>query len=38
VTLPAPFEHAKNRWLLRERIADPAARLDRLRDVLDELA
>jgi len=36
--LPAPFEPAKNRWLLRERIDDPAERIERLRDVLDGLA
>ncbi|KQU45971.1 DEAD/DEAH box helicase [Sphingomonas sp. Leaf339] len=36
-TLPAPFEQVKNRWLLRERIDDPATRIERLRDVLDEL-
>jgi transcription-repair coupling factor (superfamily II helicase) len=36
-TLPAPFEPVKHRWLLRERIADPADRIERLRDVLDGL-
>lgn len=36
-TLPAPFEAVKHRWLLRERIDDPAARIERLRDVLDGL-
>ncbi len=37
-TLPTPFEPVKQRWLLRERIDDPAARIERLRDVLDGLA
>ncbi len=36
-TLPAPFEPVKHRWLLRERIEDPVARIERLRDVLDGL-
>jgi transcription-repair coupling factor (superfamily II helicase) len=36
-TLPAPFEPVKHRWLLRERIDDPADRIERLRDVLDGL-
>ncbi|MBD8734703.1 helicase-related protein [Sphingomonas sp. CFBP 13706] len=36
--LPAPFEQAKRRWLVRERIEDPLARLDRVRELLSDLS
>nr|WP_245739314.1 helicase-related protein [Sphingomonas rubra] len=37
-TPPAPFEEAKRRWLVRERIDDPAERIERVRELLSDLA
>ena len=37
-TLPAPFEQVKRRWLVRERIDNPAERIERVRELLGELA
>ena len=36
--LPDPFEQVKRRWLVRERIEDPLARLDRVRELLSGLS
>ena len=35
--LPAPFERSKRRWLVRERIDDPLARIERVRALLNEI-
>jgi transcription-repair coupling factor (superfamily II helicase) len=35
---PASFEASKGRWLVRERIEDPLARLARVEDLLADLA
>ena len=35
--LPAPFEASKRRWLVRERIADPLRRSERVRELLGEM-
>lgn len=35
--LPKPFEAGKRRWLVRERIADPLARSERVRELLFEI-
>ena len=35
--LPSPFDRSDDRWLLRERIDDPIARVDRLRHVIEAL-
>ncbi len=36
--LPAPFEKAGTRWLVRERTDEGAARIERVRDLLSDLA